>query len=394
MPLSLRSILTLKRFPLSVSRTMSNPYRPNVPASQLFAEKMWLQGGILSAVAYGVVLTLFTLNFCLLRERAHQETHEISRRRQHWALLVYTCFMFILSTLTMASQAEMTQLGFIDNRDFPGGPAAYETVMFSIPISMLGNVCFQLMNWSADSLLLWRCFVIYRASTTPIWIIMAIPGIMLLGSFVTGITYLVRISRFESGPWNSTAFTLIYGFTSLSLNILLTLMISIRLYFHRRRVYKVLGKRHGSHYTSIISLLVESASIQDVIVLFFLVPFALGSPVANIAMSTLVQVQTIASFMIIYRVAQGTAWNSGTASDILTEDAVRQARQFSIIRFTGTTVGILGTSTSIDESSGDQNELPMDRDKLSGIATVDSDYLKEKVTGSNQEKKREADNSV
>lgn len=132
---------------------MSNPYRPNVPASQLFAEKMWLQGGILSAVAYGVVLTLFSLNFCLLRERARQETRENSRRRQHLALLVYTCFMFIFSTLTMASQAEMTQLGFIDNRDFPGGPAAYETVMFSIPVSMLGNVCFQLMNWSADSLL-------------------------------------------------------------------------------------------------------------------------------------------------------------------------------------------------------------------------------------------------
>ena len=108
---------------------------------------------------------------------------------------------------------------------------------------------------------------------------------------VNGITYLVRISRLGSGPWHSTAFTLIYGFTSLTLNILLTFMISIRLYFHRRRVYKVLGKRHGSHYTSIISLLVESASILDVIVLFFLIPFALGSSVANIAMSTLVQVQ-------------------------------------------------------------------------------------------------------
>ncbi|KIJ94327.1 hypothetical protein K443DRAFT_134787 [Laccaria amethystina LaAM-08-1] len=331
----LRSILTLYRFPLSVSRTMSNPYRPNVPASQLFAEKTWLQGGILSAVAYGVVLTLFSLNFCLLREKARQETHENSRRRQRLALLVYTCFMFILSTLTMASQAEMTQLGFIDNRDFPGGPAAYETVMFSIPISMLGNV-------------------------------------------LTGITYLVRISRLESGPWHSTAFTLIYGFISLSLNILLTLMISIRLYFHRRRVYKVLGKRHGSHYTSIISLLVESASIQDVVVLFFLISFILGSPVANIALSTLVQVQTIASFMIIYRVAQGTAWNSGTASDILTEDVVRQARKFSNIRFTGTTVGI-ETSVSIDESSGGQNELPMGRDKLSGMATVDSNCWKEKA---------------
>ena len=97
--------------------------------------------------------------------------------------------------------------------------------------------------------------------------------------------------------------------------------------------------------------------------------------------------------MIIYRVAQGIAWNSGTASDILTEDAVRQGREFSMIRFTGTTVGI-ETSASIDESSGGQNELPMGQDKLSGMPTVDSDYLKEKVTGSNEEKNKEADNSV
>lgn len=99
--------------------------------------------------------------------------------------------------------------------------------------------------------------------------------------------------------------------------------------------------------------------------------------------------------MIIYRVAQGTAWNSGTASDILTEDAVRQGREFSVIRFTGTTVGI-ETSASIDESSGGQNELPMGRDKLSGMATVDSNYLKENVagSGSSEEKNREADNGV
>jgi hypothetical protein len=99
--------------------------------------------------------------------------------------------------------------------------------------------------------------------------------------------------------------------------------------------------------------------------------------------------------MIIYRVAQGTAWNSGTASDILTEDVVRQARKFSNIRFTGTTVGI-ETSVSIDESSGGQNELPMGRDKISGMATVDSNCWKEKVTGiaSNEDKNREADNGV
>ena len=129
-------------------------WRPNVPESQLFDEKTWLQGAILSAVAYGANLVLFVLNVILLRMRAKLDIKRDSRTSQQTrCLLIYVCVMFILSTLTIASQAEMTQLGFIENRNFPGGPAAYEELMFSIPISSLGNYCFSLMNWFSDSLL-------------------------------------------------------------------------------------------------------------------------------------------------------------------------------------------------------------------------------------------------
>jgi len=129
-------------------------WRPNVPESQLFDEKTWLQGAILSAVAYGINLVLFILNVSLLRARAKLDIKRDSRAsRQTICLLIYVCVMFILSTLTIASQAKMTQLGFIENRDFPGGPAAYQELMFSIPISSLGNYCFSLMNWFSDSLL-------------------------------------------------------------------------------------------------------------------------------------------------------------------------------------------------------------------------------------------------
>jgi hypothetical protein len=131
-------------------------WRPNVPDSQLFDEKTWLQGAILSAVAYGINLTLFILNISLLRMRAKLETkHDIRAKRQTISLLIYICVIFVLSTLTMASQAEMTQLGFVDNRDFPGGPAAYEELKFSSPISSLGNYCVSLMNWFSDSLLVY-----------------------------------------------------------------------------------------------------------------------------------------------------------------------------------------------------------------------------------------------
>ena len=147
---------------LPTSMSSASSWRPNVPESQLFDEKTWLQGGILSAVAYGINLTLFILNVSLLRMRAKLEIkHDIRAKRQTICLLIYVCVIFILSTLTMASQAEMTQLGFIDDRDFPGGPAAYEELKFSNPISNLGTYCVALMNWFSDSLLVFLPTAIY-----------------------------------------------------------------------------------------------------------------------------------------------------------------------------------------------------------------------------------------
>lgn len=143
---------------------MSQSWRPDVPESQLFDEKTWLQGAILSAVAYGINVALFILTVSLLRTRVkldikHNTTQAL---RQRIFLLIYVCVMFVLSTLTVASQAEMTQLGFIDNRDFPGGPAAYEQLKFSSPISSLGNYCVALMTWFSDSLLVFLLTISFK----------------------------------------------------------------------------------------------------------------------------------------------------------------------------------------------------------------------------------------
>ncbi|PPQ64041.1 hypothetical protein CVT24_008854 [Panaeolus cyanescens] len=270
-----------------------NPaWRPNLTEVELFEERTWLQGGILSAVAYGMVFTLFILNFSLLKDRINANS-SLDRRRMNIVLLIYVCVMFILSTLTMASQAQMTQLGFVDNRNFPGGPGAFQKDMFSLPISNLGNVCFSLMNWFADLVLMWRCTVIYKTCRYSLKVVMFFPMLMYIASFVTGIIYLEQISRPGASPWATENFTFIYSVISLGLNILLTLMIVIRLFLHRRRIVKAIGQRHGIQYTSIIAILVESAFILDVIVLLFIIPFAVGSPLANTFLSTLVQVQPI-----------------------------------------------------------------------------------------------------
>lgn len=295
-----------------------SPYTPDESSSQLFAEKTWLHGAILTGIAYGAMLVLsFTCTHMLLQGRG-AGARNMSRLRRN-ALLGYVLFVTIIGTLFMAGCAAMTQLSFIDNRDFPGGPANYEETMFSIPIDEIGNVAFVLANWCADAMLVWRSIIIYQGCGLPPWLVIFIPCLMYLGSFAMSIMWLIQISSPSSSPFQTSATNAInwtepYLFLSLALNIVLTILIVSRLLLHRHKLRRLLGAKHGSDYTSIASLIVESSALYSSFSLLFLIPFALNSALANIFLQALSQVQIIAPLLIIYRVLQGKAWSSETAT--------------------------------------------------------------------------------
>ena len=73
-------------------------------------------------------------------------------------LLGYTTILCILNCIYTGANASGLQQTFIDNRNYPGGPAAFEENMFSIPVDDLGNVAFNIANWLADALLVSQSF--------------------------------------------------------------------------------------------------------------------------------------------------------------------------------------------------------------------------------------------
>ena len=102
----------------------------------------------------------------------------------------------------------------------------------------------------------------------------------------------------NSSVWNAvlTNFGLPYYSISISLNVLLTLMIVIRLVVHSRDVRSTLGAPGGISglYRALITMLVESSALYTVNSLLVIGLWAAGSAVAETFFPVLAEVQVCA----------------------------------------------------------------------------------------------------
>ncbi|KAH7918948.1 hypothetical protein BV22DRAFT_887473 [Leucogyrophana mollusca] len=294
---------------------MPPSWSPDETHVQILTEKAWFQGAILTGVAYGAVVVLAAM--CLHSLCRRRRARDMTRGRSMF-FLVYVSTIFILGSITFGTNAEFAQLAFVDNRNFPGGPSAYQQEMFSLPVNIVSDVALVLANWCADLLLIWRCTVIYRDCRPALkFCATAIPSLMFAGSLAMGSMWLVQTSSPSTSFQNvqeGINYTVPYFGLSLAINVVVTSLIVARLLVTRHRLAKILGLSHGSHYTSIAALVIESASLYTAFSLLFLVPFAVNNPVANVFIQVMGEIQIIAPLLIIYRVLAGKAWSDQTTA--------------------------------------------------------------------------------
>ena len=73
-----------------------------------------------------------------------------------------------------------------------------------------------------------------------------------------------------------------YYIISLSVNIILTILITIRLLLYRRRARMAIQGDHGSEYISLAAIVIESAALYSVFALIFIVTYAINNPLNQI----------------------------------------------------------------------------------------------------------------
>ncbi|KAK7680886.1 hypothetical protein QCA50_016196 [Cerrena zonata] len=171
-------------------------------------------------------------------------------------------------------------------------------------LTVISNLAFGISGLLTDAMLIWRCQQIWKFTmfARPNLIIV-FPLLLFVGSIVPlGMSCAVGI--------HSNIFTFAYFVITLTLNIILTTLIVLRLWQCKLQLRKVLGNEHGKHYDILSVVFVESASMNAVCSILLLASSLYRTiPVESPIMGNLLDVwvgvtpavQACSNCLIIYR---------------------------------------------------------------------------------------------
>jgi hypothetical protein len=129
---------------------MSDPFSivKSSSAHDILFNKIWLQGMVLRGVFYGIAFALCCSCIHLLTSKQSR----LSAPPQKRGLLAYVFFLLLFSTIFMALGGIENERAYIFHSDYPGGPASF-ALADSSAIPVTETVCFILLQWAADGLL-------------------------------------------------------------------------------------------------------------------------------------------------------------------------------------------------------------------------------------------------
>lgn len=155
----------------------------------------WLLGALFTSLTYGMAMLLYILCTCLYLRQKEDRPQRVKQA----AFFLYATTIFILGTLYFVALVWCTVTSYVNHRCYPGGPSAYEAVIYPEPIDMMGNGAYVAANWMADGLMvssfphftltvelcqIWRCLFLYKITGCGHfrWVVAAIPSFMYISS--------------------------------------------------------------------------------------------------------------------------------------------------------------------------------------------------------------------
>ncbi|KAF8890142.1 hypothetical protein BD779DRAFT_1438616 [Infundibulicybe gibba] len=287
---------------------MAPYFGPQEPASEVSLERYFLVTTFVSGIGYGAQGVLYFI--C-----THYLWTQRKARPTNLFMLAYITLLFLLSGAVQVTQAHLTQLAFIENRNFPGGPWVYYNASLGETSSMLNQSASVALLFLSEVFMVWRCWVVwYSASRRAAYAATFFPILLLIVSLICAIIYTFTFAHPDSivAGTHTAAWALAYYTLMLGTNVITTVIILIRLIAHRQNMRRTLT--HTGKYTSLITMLIESSAFYSIFAATCVVMSGLNSPVGVPLMGATISAQQISGYLIIARLAHGRGWQTSTVS--------------------------------------------------------------------------------
>jgi len=281
--------------------------------------QLTLLATVISAGAYGIVVSLYFRSFRALMNAGKR----YSKRKRH-ILFTYITAMTLLSTLALVQEisASIFDLSLLG-------------VMSLSSLIQLSSWVLPFTIWGADGFKMWRCAALYyegvpQRSRLTLLCLLCFFGLI---SSVGGIILLAApFLHRHAVPLGFLATPVFLISVSAISNVTLSLLITLRILHHQVHIRVALGASHGSLYTRIIVMCVESCSLIVVPALVYIVLHFTEAKGSQIPLFLLPHLCVISPLLIVCRVVEGRDASTTFNRTEVADDALNQIE--SDIHFT------------------------------------------------------------
>ncbi|PPR05784.1 hypothetical protein CVT26_010158 [Gymnopilus dilepis] len=184
---------------------------------------------------YGIYSTLFAICIRVLLR---------NKRTTQKILLACALMMFALATVDVVLEISFLYWFIVKKETIPD-----DNVHFKYLIYITSNLI-------ADSLVIYRCYALWSHSKR----VILLPLFLLLCGTATGYGF-IALSRED---YRYRSMLIAFLFTTVALNMLVTVLMAGRIYYIARKARSILGPGLSSKYTTMIAIIVESGVIYSV----------------------------------------------------------------------------------------------------------------------------------
>jgi len=282
--------------------SVSPDFAPMLPPALLRIEHGFFIETAFEAVFYGMTALLYIQTvYNLVAKRGAKES---------WKMLTFLTIQQIAVFIGVFGNIRFQVLSFVYNREFPGGPAAFQNAFSNLPVPYAALAGFTISTWMQDVLLLYRFLVIWNGNY---WLF-AFPCMIFLTSVAFSLILLIQVGPHAgllSVPRNLPTTTVFFSL-SVGLNIVLTGLIVGRLLYVRYTTRGSVGRQFASHYLSTAAMIVESAALYTAVGIAQIASLQTDAAVA-IGIEGMFGVMTaFAPLLIAYRISLGQGWTRNT----------------------------------------------------------------------------------